>query len=77
VGTAPFSATNTIWPAFATLNGLDPTQIPLTKADPNTLTPLLATGKLDATIDWVTATANNAKMLRQAGKELVVIPWAQ
>jgi NitT/TauT family transport system substrate-binding protein len=76
IGTATFSASNTIWPVFAAMNGLDLTKINLQKVDVNTLAPLLAAGKIDATINWVTAAPGTAALLKKAGKELVVLPWS-
>jgi NitT/TauT family transport system substrate-binding protein len=77
VVTAPFTASNVIWPAFVALNGVDPEKITLLKSDPNTLAPMLATGKVDATIDWVTDTVRYTKFLKQAGKDVVIIPWTK
>jgi len=37
VTTAPFTASNVIWPVFAASNGLDLTKVTLLKADPNTM----------------------------------------
>ena len=76
VGTATFSSSNTIWPVFATMNGLDLSKIKLQKVEVNTLAPLLATGKIDATINWVTAAPNTEAILKKAGKEIVVLPWS-
>jgi len=77
IGTATFSASNTIWPVFAAMNGLDITKINLQKVEVNTLAPLLASGKIDATINWVTASPGTASVVKKAGKELVILPWSQ
>jgi NitT/TauT family transport system substrate-binding protein len=77
VATAPFSASNTIWPVFAASNGLDVDKVTVLKADPNTLFPLLATGKADATISWVTNAAGAIHILKQANKELLILPWSE
>jgi NitT/TauT family transport system substrate-binding protein len=76
VATAPFTASNVIWPVFAKANGLDLTKITLFKADPNTLFGMLATGKTDATISWVTNKASAERVLTQGGKQLVILPWS-
>jgi NitT/TauT family transport system substrate-binding protein len=77
IGTATFSSSNTIWPVFAAMNGLDVAKINLQKVEVNTLAPLLAAGKIDATINWVTASPGTASVVKKAGKELVILPWSQ
>jgi NitT/TauT family transport system substrate-binding protein len=77
VATAPFTSSNVIWPVFAQANGLDLTKITLMKADPNTLFGMLATGKTDATISWVTNKASAERVLGQNGKQLVMLPWSE
>ena len=77
VATAPFTSSNVIWPVFAQSNGLDVGKITLIKADPNTLFGMLATGKTDATISWVTNKASAERVLSQNGKELVMLPWSE
>jgi NitT/TauT family transport system substrate-binding protein len=74
--TAPFTSSNVIWPVFAKENGLDLSKITLLKADPNTMFGMLATGKTDATISWVTNKASAIRVLAQAGKTLVILPWS-
>ena len=37
---------------------------------------LLAQGKVDATINWITVAPLFERVLRQAGKELLVLPWS-
>jgi NitT/TauT family transport system substrate-binding protein len=76
MATAPFSSSNTIWPVFAAQNGLDAEKVTLLKTDPNTIIPLLATGKADATMSWVTNAGTAKSLLKQAGKELVILPWS-
>jgi NitT/TauT family transport system substrate-binding protein len=77
LATAPFSSSNTIWPVFAASNGLDVEKVTVIKADPGTLFPLLATGKADASINWVTNAAGAIHVLKQANKELVILPWSE
>jgi NitT/TauT family transport system substrate-binding protein len=76
VVTGIFTSSNEIWPVLARLNGIDPDTVSITKVDPNTIAALLATGKFDASINWVSAAAGTGSVLRKAGKELVVIPWS-
>ncbi|MCX7272958.1 MAG: ABC transporter substrate-binding protein [Burkholderiales bacterium] len=76
VATAPFSSSNTTWPVILQANGIDPASVKLLKVDPATLAPLLAQGKVDATINWITVAPLFERVLRQAGKELLVLPWS-
>jgi NitT/TauT family transport system substrate-binding protein len=74
--TGIFTASNELWPVLAKLNGIDPATVSITKVDPNTIAALLASGKFDASINWVSAAAGTAAVLKKAGKELVVLPWS-
>ncbi len=74
--TGTFTSSNELWPILAQMNGIDPTKVNLTKVDPNTIAPLLATGKFDASINWVSAVAGSDAVLKKAGKELIVLPWS-
>ena len=76
VATAPFSSSNTVWPVILQSNGVDAGKVKLLKVDPATLAPMLAQGQVDATINWVTVAPLFERVLKQAGKELVVLPWS-
>lgn len=76
VATSTFSSSNTLWPVVLESNGIDASKIKLLKVDPATLAPLLAQGKVDATINWVTVGPGFQNVLKQAGKELAVLPWS-
>lgn len=76
VATSTFSSSNTLWPVVLEANGIDAAKIKLLKVDPATLAPMLAQGKVDATINWVTVGPAFEAVLKQAGKELVVLPWS-
>jgi len=76
VATSTFSSSNTLWPVVLESNGIDASKIKLLKVDPATLAPLLAQGKVDATINWVTVGPGFQNVLKQAGKELNVLPWS-
>ena len=54
VATTPFTQSNGPWPFLLTLNGVDPSSVTLIKADPTTLVPMLATGQVDAVIQFTT-----------------------
>jgi NitT/TauT family transport system substrate-binding protein len=77
VATATFSASNTIWPVVLAENGVDAGAVKLLKVDPGTLAPMLASGQVDATINWVTVAPATEAVLKQAGKELEIIPWSK
>jgi NitT/TauT family transport system substrate-binding protein len=76
VATATFSSSNALWPVMQQNLSIDPAQVKLLKVDPSTLAPLLAQGKVDATINWITVAPLFERVLKQAGKELVVLPWS-
>jgi NitT/TauT family transport system substrate-binding protein len=76
VATAPFSSSNTLWPVILQANGIDPSSVKLLKVDPSAMAPMLAQGKVDATINWITVAPGFENVLKQAGKELQVMPWS-
>ncbi|EQM77121.1 ABC transporter substrate-binding protein [Stutzerimonas stutzeri] len=76
VATPTFSASNVVWPLLLERNGLDRDSVKLLKVDPGALAPMLATGKVDATINWVTVAPGFARALSEAGTQLKVIPWS-
>jgi NitT/TauT family transport system substrate-binding protein len=75
LATATFSSSNALWPVIARANGLDPESVKLLKVDNNALGPMLASGRVDATITWVTSGPADARLLKQAGKQLSILPW--
>jgi NitT/TauT family transport system substrate-binding protein len=77
VATPPFSSSNTLWPVVLQQNGVDPAKVKLIKADPSALAPMLAQGKVDATINWVTVAPGFEGVMQQAGKQLNVLPWSR
>ncbi len=76
VATATFSSSNVSWPLVLKANEIDPAKVDLLKADPGALAPMLATGKVAATINWVTVAPAFAKPLAETGKKLKVIAWS-
>lgn len=77
LATATFSSSNPLWPVIARTNGLDPATVKLLKVDDNALGPMLALGKVDAAISWVTSAPNDARLLKESGKKLKVLPWSE
>jgi NitT/TauT family transport system substrate-binding protein len=75
--TGTFTSSNELWPVLAALNGIDPAKVSVTKVDPNTIAPLLAAGKFNASINWVSAAPGTGAVLKKAGKELIVLPWSE
>lgn len=65
-----FSSSNALWPIVLQKNGVDASKIKVIKSDPATLAPMLAQGRVDATINWVTVGPAFGAVLKQAGKEL-------
>ena len=76
IATATFSSSNVSWPLVLKANEIDPAKVDLLKADPGALAPMLATGKVAATINWVTVAPAFAKPLAETGKKLKVIAWS-
>ncbi|EHY76098.1 hypothetical protein PstZobell_01517 [Stutzerimonas stutzeri ATCC 14405 = CCUG 16156] len=77
VATPTFSASNVVWPLLLERNGIDPTSVKLLKLDPGALAPMLATGKVDATINWLTVAPGFVRALGEADKTLKTIPWSE
>ncbi|WP_313308638.1 ABC transporter substrate-binding protein [Stutzerimonas nitrititolerans] len=77
VATPTFSASNVVWPLLLERNGIDPSSVKLLKVDPGALAPMLATGKVDATINWLTVAPGFVRALGEADKTLKTIPWSE
>ncbi|MBU2935153.1 MULTISPECIES: ABC transporter substrate-binding protein [Pacificibacter] len=77
VGTATFSSSNVVWPLLLEANGLAPDAIVPTKIDPGALAPMLATGQMDATINWSTVSPAFDNVLAETGETLKVLPWSE
>jgi NitT/TauT family transport system substrate-binding protein len=76
VTTATFTSSNALWPVIASINGLDISKVNLIKADPTATSAMVATGKADALINWVTSGGGIEAVLKEAGKKMVVVPWS-
>ena len=76
VATSPFTSSNVFLPLVLAESGLSEADIELTKADPGALGPLLMTGQSDAIIAWLTDVSRYEGQAAEAGKELVILPWA-
>ena len=72
-----FSSSNALWPVVLKKNGVDAEKVKVIKTDPATLAPMLAQGRVDATINWVTVAPAFSAVLKQASKELAVLPWTR
>lgn len=76
IATAPFSSSNATWPLLLQTNSVDGSTIELLKVEPAALAPMLATGQIDGTINWVTVAPLSASVLAESGKELKVLAWS-
>lgn len=76
VATATFSSSNVVWPLLLQENGIEPDAIELLKVDPGALAPMLATGQIDASINWLTVAPAFEATLTEAGKSFKSLPWS-
>ncbi len=76
VATSPFTSSNVFLPLVLADIGLSEADITLTKTDPGALGPLLMTGGTNAIIAWVTDVSRYTGQAKEAGKEIVVMPWS-
>lgn len=77
IATSPFTASNVYLPLVLADNGMAESDIELTKADPGALGPLLMTGQQNAIIAWLTDVTRYTTQAKEAGKDIVVLPWAE
>jgi len=77
IATATFSSSNVTWPLLLKANKIDSAKVDLLKVDPGALAPMLASGKVAGTINWVTVAPAFVKPLAETGKKLKVIPWSE
>jgi NitT/TauT family transport system substrate-binding protein len=76
IATATFTSSNVIWPLILKAVGIDASKVTLIKVDPAALAPMLASGQVDGTINWSTASPPFEKALASVGKTLKVLPWS-
>lgn len=76
VATSPFTSSNGPWPFLLRMNGVDPDKVTVIKTDPNTLAPMLATGQVDAIIQYVINEPATSRIVAEGKKTSVMIPWA-
>ena len=76
LATATFSGSNQVWPLMAKRNQLNPDNVKFLKVDNNALGPMLAAGKVDAVISWVTSVPLYSKLAEESGAKLKTIPWS-
>ncbi|GGO77399.1 hypothetical protein GCM10011348_06840 [Marinobacterium nitratireducens] len=77
VATSPFTSSNVYLPQVLKDNGLDLSEIKLTKSDPGALGPMMVTGQTDVVISWVTDTQRYRSQAESVGKSLRVLPWSE
>ena len=66
LATATFSGSNQVWPLMAKRNQLNPDNVKFLKVDNNALGPMLAAGKVDAVISWVTSVPLYSKLAEES-----------
>ncbi|AFT72186.1 NMT1/THI5-like domain-containing protein [Alloalcanivorax dieselolei B5] len=76
LATATFSASNVTWPLVLETNGMSPDDVRVTKVDPGAMGPMMSTGRVDGTINWITKLPAFNALMKQAGKEIRVLPWS-
>ncbi|MCU5781716.1 hypothetical protein MA04_01016 [Alcanivorax balearicus MACL04] len=76
LATATFSASNVTWPLVLEANGMSPNDVRVTKVDPGAMGPMMSTGRVDGTINWITKLPAFNALMEQAGKEIRVLPWS-
>lgn len=75
IATSPFTSSNVFLPLVLKDAGIDLSEIKLIKADPGALGPMLMTGNVDAIIAWMTDKTRYTNQGKEAGKEIVALPW--
>lgn len=76
IATATFSSSNVAWPLLLKANGVPADGIRVLKVDPGALAPMLATGQVAATINWLTVAPAFAGPLKEVGKAFKALPWS-
>ncbi|MCM2292472.1 ABC transporter substrate-binding protein [Allorhizobium sp. BGMRC 0089] len=76
IATSPFTSSNLYLPLVLKAVGIEPSDVKLIKADPGALGPMLVTGNADGIIAWMTDFTRYSNQARQAGKEIVALPWS-
>lgn len=77
IATATFSSSNVAWPLLLKANGVPADGIRVLKVDPGALAPMLATGQVAATINWLTVAPAFAGPLKEVGKSFKALPWSE
>ena len=76
VATATFSSSNVVWPLVLKANDVPADGIKVLKVDPGALAPMLAAGKVAATINWLTLAPAFEGPLKEVGKSFKALPWS-
>lgn len=77
LATPTFSASNVTWPLVLKANDMSPDSVTLTKVDPGAMGPLMTTGRVDGTINWITKLPAYEALMAKASKEIRVLPWSE
>jgi NitT/TauT family transport system substrate-binding protein len=76
LATATFASSNVFWPLIIKQLKLDESKISMLKVDPQTMTPMLASGQVDGILSWMTSAQANEQALGERGKKLIILPWS-
>ncbi len=76
IATATFTSSNVVWPLILDSVGIARDKVTLLKVDPGALAPMLASGQVDGTINWTTASPPFVKALASVDKKLKILPWS-
>ena len=76
IATATFTSSNVIWPLILDSVNIPRDKVTLLKVDPGALAPMLASGQVDGTINWTTASPPFVKALGSVDKKLKILPWS-
>jgi NitT/TauT family transport system substrate-binding protein len=77
LATATFASSNVFWPLIIKELKLDEAKIGMLKVDPQTLTPMLASGQVDGILSWMTSAQVNEQALGERGKKLKILAWSE
>lgn len=77
IATSPFTSSNVFLPLVLAANGMSEKDVKVIYTDAGALGPMLAAGRVDAIIAWMTDQARYRKQLVKTGKNLTVMPWSE
>ncbi|NEU95829.1 ABC transporter substrate-binding protein [Bradyrhizobium uaiense] len=76
IATSPFTSSNFYLPLVLKDKGVESSDVKLIKAEPGSLGPMLMAGNVDGIVAWMTDLTRYRNQGKEAGKEIVVLPWS-